>query len=124
MRPDSAKTGIPGVDASIWVGLFAPKGTPTEIISRLYQVAVDVLKQPAMKERYASVGGAKTTERIALAVDESFIFAGLRGWTVVTVKKILPDKVLLEYRSDFEHRGMKAQDKGMLELVYRKPAAQ
>ncbi len=61
MRPDSAKTGIPSVDASIRVGLFAPKGAPKEVIGRLYQVAADVLKQPAVKERYASVGGAETT---------------------------------------------------------------
>ncbi len=55
------EAGIPNVDASIWVGLFAPKGTPKEVISKIYQVTADVLKQPAVKERYASVGGAETT---------------------------------------------------------------
>ena len=55
------EAGIPGVDASIWVGLFAPKGTPKEILSKLYKASADVLKQPAVKERYASVGGAETT---------------------------------------------------------------
>lgn len=55
------EAGIPGVDASIWVGLFAPKGTPKEILGKLYKAAADVLKQPAVKERYASVGGAETT---------------------------------------------------------------
>ncbi len=55
------EAGIPGVDASIWVGLFAPKGTPKDIIAKLYQVSADVLKQPAVKERYATVGGAETT---------------------------------------------------------------
>lgn len=55
------EAGIPGVDASIWVGLFAPKGTPKEIISKLYQVSADALKIQAVKERYATVGGAETT---------------------------------------------------------------
>lgn len=55
------EAGIPGVDASIWVGLFAPKGTPKEVINRLYQVSADALKLPAVKERYATVGGAETT---------------------------------------------------------------
>ena len=55
------EAGIPGVDASIWVGLFAPKGTPKEILGKLYKAAADVLKQPAVKERYAAVGGAETT---------------------------------------------------------------
>jgi len=55
------EAGIPGVDASIWVGLFAPKGTPKEIIAKLYKVSADVLTQPEVKKRYASVGGAETT---------------------------------------------------------------
>jgi tripartite-type tricarboxylate transporter receptor subunit TctC len=55
------EAGIPGVDASIWVGLFAPKGTPKEVISKLYQASADVLKNPDIKKRYATVGGAETT---------------------------------------------------------------
>ncbi len=55
------EAGIPGVDASIWVGLFAPKGTPKDILSKLYKAAADVLTLPDVKERYASVGGAETT---------------------------------------------------------------
>ena len=62
--PDYAsaqESGIPGVDASIWVGLFAPKGTPKDVISKLYQASADVLKNPEIKKRYATVGGAETT---------------------------------------------------------------
>jgi len=55
------EAGIPGVDASIWVGLFAPKGTPKEVVAKLYQASADVLKMPDVKQRYASVGGAETT---------------------------------------------------------------
>ena len=52
--------GIPGVDASIWVGLFAPKGTPKAIIDRIFNVSAEMLKIPDVKERYAVVGGAET----------------------------------------------------------------
>ncbi len=55
------EAGIPGVDASIWVGLFAPKGTPREIIAKLYKASAEVLVQPDVKKRYGSVGGAETT---------------------------------------------------------------
>lgn len=55
------EAGIPGVDASIWVGLFAPKGTPKEVVAKIYQASVDVLKNPDVKKRYAAVGGAETT---------------------------------------------------------------
>jgi tripartite-type tricarboxylate transporter receptor subunit TctC len=52
------ESGIPGVDASIWVGLFAPKGTPKAIVDRLFKESAEVLKLPDVKERYATVGGA------------------------------------------------------------------
>src|SRR5262245_29495538 len=38
------ESGIPNVDASIWVGFFVPKGTPKRIIDRLYTVSVEALK--------------------------------------------------------------------------------
>ena len=55
------EAGIPGVDASIWVGLFAPRGTPKEIVTALYQASAAVLRLPDVKQRYATVGGAETT---------------------------------------------------------------
>ncbi len=55
------EAGIPGVDASIWVGLFAPRGTPKEVLAQLYKASVDVLTLPDVKKRYAAVGGAETT---------------------------------------------------------------
>ena len=58
--PTAQEGGIPGVDASIWVGLFAPKGTPKAIVNKLYTVSAEMLKFPDLKERYAVVGGADT----------------------------------------------------------------
>lgn len=58
--PTAQEGGIPGVDASIWVGLFAPKGTPRAIVDRIYRVSAEMLKLPDVRERYATVGGAET----------------------------------------------------------------
>lgn len=58
--PTPQEGGIAGVDASIWVGLFAPKGTPKPIINRLYRETVEALKLSDVKERYGSVGAAET----------------------------------------------------------------
>lgn len=55
------EAGVPGVDASIWVGLFAPKGTPKEVIATLYAASTEALGNPEVKKRYAAVGGAETT---------------------------------------------------------------
>jgi tripartite-type tricarboxylate transporter receptor subunit TctC len=58
--PTAQEGGIPSVDASIWVGFFVPKGTPKNIINKLYSVSADMLKFPDVKERFAVVGGAET----------------------------------------------------------------
>jgi tripartite-type tricarboxylate transporter receptor subunit TctC len=58
--PTAQEGGIPGVDASIWVGLFAPKGTPKAVIDRIYTASAEMLKLGDLKERYAVVGGAET----------------------------------------------------------------
>ena len=41
--PTFAELGIAGMDASYWVGLFAPSGTPSDIINKLNQAVVRAL---------------------------------------------------------------------------------
>lgn len=62
--PTAQEMGVPGVDASIWVGFFVPSGTPQAVINRLYNASADVLKRAEVRERLAVVGGA---EAVALA---------------------------------------------------------
>ncbi len=50
------ESGMPGVDASIWTGLFAPKGVPRAIVNRIYSEAAATLKQPDVRERFATLG--------------------------------------------------------------------
>ena len=48
--------GIPDVDVSIWVGLFAPKGTPQAIVDKLGAEIAKTLEQPEVKQRYGDLG--------------------------------------------------------------------
>jgi tripartite-type tricarboxylate transporter receptor subunit TctC len=52
----AADAGMPGVDASIWTGLFVPKGTPKAVIDRIYREAATTLKLPDIKERFSVLG--------------------------------------------------------------------
>jgi hypothetical protein len=61
----------------------------------------------------------KIAERSVLAVNDGIVFAKSDDWTLVSVKEILSSKVVFEYRSAFDYKGMKAQDQGILESVYR-----
>ncbi|MBI3372766.1 MAG: tripartite tricarboxylate transporter substrate binding protein BugD [Betaproteobacteria bacterium] len=54
--PTSEESGIPGLYASGWFGLFAPRGTPTEIIARLNAAMVQALADPALRARFSDLG--------------------------------------------------------------------
>jgi tripartite-type tricarboxylate transporter receptor subunit TctC len=49
--PTVAESGIPGYETYTWNALFAPAGTPAEVIARLNQSANKALKDPAVAER-------------------------------------------------------------------------
>jgi tripartite-type tricarboxylate transporter receptor subunit TctC len=51
--------GIPDLDASIWVGLFAPKGTPQPIIDRVNAEVRQTLNQPEVQKRFIESAGAE-----------------------------------------------------------------
>jgi tripartite-type tricarboxylate transporter receptor subunit TctC len=50
---------IKDVDASIWTGLFAPKGTPKPILDKLHAEMMTILAMPDVREKFAQ-GGAET----------------------------------------------------------------
>jgi tripartite-type tricarboxylate transporter receptor subunit TctC len=52
----SDESGIPGLYASGWFGLFAPKATPREIIARLNSAMAQALADPFVKTRFADLG--------------------------------------------------------------------
>ncbi|HEV2727948.1 MAG TPA: tripartite tricarboxylate transporter substrate binding protein, partial [Solirubrobacterales bacterium] len=54
--PTVAET-VPGYEASAWFGIGAPKATPPEVIDRLNKAVNEALKDPAMVQRLADLGG-------------------------------------------------------------------
>jgi tripartite-type tricarboxylate transporter receptor subunit TctC len=54
--PTVAET-VPGYEASAWFGAAAPKGTPPAVIARLNREFNAALADPAMKARFADLGG-------------------------------------------------------------------
>lgn len=47
---------VPGYDAGMWYGLFAPKGTPAAVVRQLEQQLSQVLKDPAIANRLVTAG--------------------------------------------------------------------
>ena len=54
--PTSEESGIPGLYASGWFGLFAPRGTPKEVVARLNAAMVQALAQPTVRTRFSDLG--------------------------------------------------------------------
>jgi tripartite-type tricarboxylate transporter receptor subunit TctC len=54
--PTTDEAGLPGFQASLWYGMWAPKDTPKEIITRLNAVMLQALEEPATRQRFADLG--------------------------------------------------------------------
>jgi tripartite-type tricarboxylate transporter receptor subunit TctC len=54
--PTLAEAGLPAFDRYTWFGMFAPAGTPAEVVRRLQAETVAALKAPDLRERFDAVG--------------------------------------------------------------------
>ena len=55
--PAAREAGV-NYEMSVWAGLFAPKGTPPEVIAKLADALDKALDEPAVRERLAQLGGS------------------------------------------------------------------
>ena len=54
--PTVDEAGLPGFYASLWYGLWVPKGTPKDAVAKLNAAIVDTLAAPAVRSRLAELG--------------------------------------------------------------------
>jgi tripartite-type tricarboxylate transporter receptor subunit TctC len=54
--PTMIEAGVPGYEMTAWNAVFAPKGTPPDVMARLHAELVKVLHAPEMKEQCAALG--------------------------------------------------------------------
>ena len=54
--PTVAESGIPGYSATGWYGLFAPAGTPPQLVHRISAEAARAYSNPQARERLAQIG--------------------------------------------------------------------
>ena len=54
--PTVDETGLPGFYESSWWALFAPKGTPKNVVGKLNTAVIDALANPAVRQRLADQG--------------------------------------------------------------------
>jgi tripartite-type tricarboxylate transporter receptor subunit TctC len=79
--PSAAEAGIPGMEAKLWFGLFAPARTPKAIVAKLNAEVGSILRSPETQETFLKQGvaaAASTPEELA-----DWVRAELVRWTPI-----------------------------------------
>ncbi len=54
--PTLDEAGLKGFELAVWHGIYAPKGTPKEVVAKLTEALQAALKDPKVIERFAALG--------------------------------------------------------------------
>ena len=54
--PTVSEAGVPGYQATIWLGIMAPRGTPAEVVDRLNAEVGKIIAMPAIRDAWARQG--------------------------------------------------------------------
>lgn len=79
--PGATESNIPGMDARLWFGLFAPAKTPRPIIQKIQQDVQEILRRPEVMDAFLKQGiqaSASSPEQL-----EDFVKSEIRRWTPI-----------------------------------------
>jgi len=82
--PTASEAGVPGYEATIWLGLMAPAGTPKPIIDKLNAASTAFVKKPDVVELWKKQGAvpmSMTTEEF-----DKFLRGDITKWAEVVKK--------------------------------------
>ena len=76
--PTIAEQGVPGYETEIWIGFYAPAGTPPAIVDRLNQLAVTSMNEPAFRNTLMQQG--TTPAHMGVPEFRAFVGSEIRKW--------------------------------------------
>jgi tripartite-type tricarboxylate transporter receptor subunit TctC len=79
--PTVAEAGVPGYEATIWLGLMAPKGTPKAVVDKLNAEVNKVIKRPDVTEAWAKQGAVAMV--MSPAEFDAFLKKDIEKWANV-----------------------------------------
>jgi tripartite-type tricarboxylate transporter receptor subunit TctC len=80
--PTMQEQGIDFGNLSAWTGMFAPKGTPPEMVEKLAESLRDILAEPAVRQRLAEIGFE--AQWLPSKQFADFVAAEIELWAVLT----------------------------------------
>lgn len=79
--PTAREAGMPNFEVSVWHGLYAPRGTPAEIVNRLSTALQTALRNEALVRRFADLGTEPVAQDKATpAAHRAFWQADVARW--------------------------------------------
>ncbi len=79
--PTVGEAGVPGYEATIWLGLMAPKGTPKDVIDKLNATINQALRQPEVRQTWARQGAVPMI--MSTAEFEKYLNEDIQKWGAV-----------------------------------------
>jgi tripartite-type tricarboxylate transporter receptor subunit TctC len=79
--PTMSEAGVPGYEATIWLGLLAPKGTPPALVQRLNEAVSKVTSQPEIRQLWGRQGA--TPMVMSAAAFDQYIQDDIAKWARV-----------------------------------------
>ena len=91
--PTTDEAGLPGFHVAIWQGVWAPKGTPKDVIAKLNAAIAGALADPAVQKRLADIGQEMpTAEQMTPGGFGAFHKAEMDKWTpIIKAANIKPE---------------------------------
>ena len=79
--PTLAEAGVPKYEATIWLGLMAPKGTPPAIVEKLNAAVREIVAQPDVKTLWQQQGAVPMS--MSVADFDKYLRADIAKWATI-----------------------------------------
>jgi tripartite-type tricarboxylate transporter receptor subunit TctC len=86
--PTADEAGLPGYEATVWLGLMAPKGTPQPIVDKLNAAVNEAIKRPEIIKLWADQGAVPLS--MTPEAFDKFLRGDIVKWAEVV--KTFPDQ--------------------------------
>jgi tripartite-type tricarboxylate transporter receptor subunit TctC len=82
--PTLQDSGLKGFEVTIWHGIYAPKGTPADVLAKLNAALKVALKDPDFIKKQEALGAVVVTDkRVEPAEHKKFVAAEIAKWSPV-----------------------------------------
>ena len=82
--PTLQESGLKGFEVTIWHGLYAPKGTPPDVLAKINNALKSSLKDPEFIRKQEGLGAIVVTDkRVEPAEHKKFVATEIAKWSPI-----------------------------------------